>query len=45
MTKQLEHFKARRLDNTDIAVVFIDGVGLADRLFVTALGLDRSGKR
>ncbi|MBK9620497.1 MAG: transposase [Candidatus Obscuribacter sp.] len=37
MTRQLEHFKARRLDNTDIAVVFIDGVGLADRLFVTAL--------
>ena len=45
MTRQLEHFKARRLDNTDIAVVFIDGVGLADRLFVTALGLDRSGKK
>ncbi|MBK9770902.1 MAG: transposase [Candidatus Obscuribacter sp.] len=37
--------KARRLDNTDIAVVFIDGVGLVDRLFVTALGLDRSGKK
>lgn len=45
MTRQLELFKSRRLDNTDIVTVFIDGVGLADRLFVTALGLDKTGKK
>jgi transposase-like protein len=45
MTRQLELFKSRRLDSTDIVAVFIDGVGLADRLFVTALGLDKTGKK
>jgi putative transposase len=45
MARQLETFKNRKLEKTDIVAIFIDGVCLADRTFVTALGLDKTGKK
>lgn len=43
MSKQLELFKNRSFENTDFVAVFIDGVGLGERIFVTAVGLEKSG--
>jgi putative transposase len=43
MTRQLNIFKSRTFPKTDFVVIFIDGVGLADSLFVTAVGIDKAG--
>ena len=45
MTVQLNFFKNREFGKTDFVVIFIDGVGLADRLFVTAVGVDKTGAK
>jgi len=45
MSKQLEIFKNRTFENTDFVAVFIDGVGLGERVFVTAVGLEKSGMK
>lgn len=45
MTKQLNFFKSRSFGKTDFVAIFIDGVGLADRLFVTAVGVDKTGAK
>jgi transposase-like protein len=45
MAEQLELFKNRSFGKLDFVVIFIDGVGLADRLFVTAVGLDKTGAK
>jgi putative transposase len=45
MTKQLEVFKNRSFGKQEFVVVFMDGVGLADRLFVTAVGVDKTGSK
>ncbi len=45
MSKQLEIFKNRSFGKIDFVAIFIDGVGLADRLFVTAVGVDKTGAK
>ncbi len=45
MAEQLELFKNRSFGKHDFVVIFIDGVGLADRLFVAAIGLDKTGAK
>jgi len=45
MAKQLDIFKNRSFGKLDFVVIFIDGVGLADRLFVTAVGVDKTGSK
>jgi transposase-like protein len=45
MTRQLEIFRNRSFGKLDFVVIFIDGVGLDDRLFVTAVGVDKTGAK
>ena len=45
MTKQLEEFENRSLEGLDIPVVFMDGIGLGEMIYVAAVGIDSSGKR
>lgn len=45
MSKQLEIFRNRSFGKLDFVVIFIDGVGLDDRLFVTAVGVDKTGAK
>jgi putative transposase len=45
MSKQLETFKSRTFGRLEFPVIFIDGVGLGDNLFVTAIGVDKSGAK
>lgn len=45
MSKQLEEFQARGLAGLDILAVFIDGIHLADDVYVAAVGIASDGKR
>jgi|SRR5579883_1083403 len=45
MTRSLEEFRQRRFDHLDILTIFIDGIGLGDRLHVAALGIDSNGRK
>jgi len=45
MSKQLESFKSRTFGRLEFPVIFIDGVGLGNNLFVAAIGIDKSGAK
>ena len=45
MELRLEEFQTRSLEDVDILVVFIDGIWLADTIYVAAVGVDTTGKK
>jgi putative transposase len=45
MAQQLQEFQTRSLAHVDIAVIFIDGIHLADTVYVAAVGIDTEGNR
>lgn len=45
MTASLEDFRNRRFEHLDILTIFIDGIGLGERLHIAALGIDSQGKK
>ncbi len=45
MSAQLDEFRQRSLAGLSIMVIFIDGIGLADRLHIAAIGVDANGKK
>lgn len=45
MELRLEEFQTRSLEGIDILVVFIDGIWLADTIYVAAVGVDTTGKK
>lgn len=45
MELRLEEFQTRSLEGVDILVVFIDGIWLADTIYVAAVGVDTTGKK
>ena len=45
MAKQLTEFQTRAFEKTEFVTVFIDGIGLGDRICVAAVGVDGTGKK
>jgi len=45
MQLRLEEFQTRSLDGVEIIAVFIDGIGLADTVYVAAVGIDTTGRK
>lgn len=45
MAASLEEFRNRRFDDLDVLAIFIDGIHLADRVHIAAVGLDSRGKK
>lgn len=45
MSAQLDEFRKRSLVGLNILVIFIDGIGLADRQHIAAIGVDTDGKK
>lgn len=45
MQLRLEEFQVRSLDGAEIVAVFIDGIGLADTVYVAAVGIDMTGRK
>jgi transposase-like protein len=43
--EQLEQWLGRRLDDLDLPVVMIDGIGFGDRVVLLALGIDAKGDK
>ena len=45
MARQLQEFHTRSLTHADIVVIFIDGIHLADNVYVAAVGIDSEGRK
>jgi len=45
MTQRLEEFETRSLSGLNILAVFMDGIWLAEDVYVAAVGIDAEGKR
>lgn len=45
MQLRLEEFQVRSLGGAEMVAVFIDGIGLADTVYVAAVGVDTTGKK
>jgi transposase-like protein len=44
-TRQVEEFLARSLEGLDLPVILLDGTNLGDHVLITAVGIDRTGKK
>lgn len=45
MSRQLAEFQTRTFAQTEFVTLFIDGIGLGDRVCVAAIGMDKVGKK
>ena len=45
MSARLEEFRTRNLEDVEIVAVLIDGIHLADSVYVAAVGIDRDGRK
>lgn len=45
MAKQLTEFQDRSFEGTEFVAIFMDGIGLGEKICVAAVGLDKSGKK
>lgn len=45
MAKQLAEFQTRGFEGTEFVTIFMDGIGLGERICVAAVGMDKHGKK
>jgi putative transposase len=45
MAKQLAVFQTRSFEGTEFVAIFMDGIGLGERISVAAVGMDKDGKK
>lgn len=45
MAKQLAVFQTRSFEGTEFVTIFMDGIGLGERICVAAVGMDKGGKK
>jgi transposase-like protein len=45
MTKRLEYFHSRSLEEVELLAVFIDGIHMGDDVYVAAMGMDTTGQK
>ena len=45
MAKQLAEFQTRSFKGTEFVTIFMDGIGLGERICVAAVGMDKNGKK
>ncbi len=45
MAKQLAEFQTRSFEGTEFVTIFMDGIGLGERICVAAVGMDKHGKK
>jgi putative transposase len=45
MARQLAEFQTRSFEGTEFVTIFMDGIGLGERICVAAVGMDKNGKK
>jgi transposase-like protein len=45
MAEQLAEFQTRSFEGTEFVTMFMDGIGLGERICVAAVGMDKNGKK
>lgn len=45
MSRQLEEFQTRSFEGAEFVTIFMDGIGLGERICVAAVGMDKGGKK
>jgi transposase-like protein len=45
MARQLEEFQTRSFEGAEFVTIFMDGIGLGERICVAAVGMDKDGKK
>lgn len=45
MAKQLTEFQTRNFEETEFVALFMDGIGLGEKICVAAVGMDKNGKK